>query len=61
MYNNIYDTLDKFDLKSLKRGKSSYISHLKKLNILTLYDLIYFFPKSYENKAKLKKNFRFKK
>lgn len=55
MYNSIYDSLETFDIKSLKKGKKNYINNLKKLNIHTLYDLVYFFPRTYENKASLTK------
>ncbi|WP_064612691.1 ATP-dependent DNA helicase RecG [Streptobacillus moniliformis] len=55
MYLRIYDTLEEFDIKTLKNDKNkSKIKALKKLGIHSLYDLVYFFPRTYENKAKHK-------
>ncbi|WP_073508353.1 ATP-dependent DNA helicase RecG [Streptobacillus notomytis] len=55
MYLKIYDILEEFDIKILKNDKkNSKIKALKKLGIHSLYDLVYFFPRTYENKAKYK-------
>lgn len=57
MYNKVYDELECFNFKSLAKNKSykNKINALKRLGIYTLKDLIYFFPRAYENSAKLKK------
>lgn len=55
MYSKIYDSLESFDLSKLKRSKKTKLAALKKLGINTLYDLVYFFPRNYENNAKLTK------
>ncbi|WP_156299080.1 ATP-dependent DNA helicase RecG [Streptobacillus canis] len=55
MYSKIYDSLEEFDLKTLKSDKKkTKIKALEKLGIHSLYDLVYFFPRTYENKAKFK-------
>lgn len=55
MYSKIYDSLEEFDLKTLKSDKKkTKIKALEKLGIHSLYDLVYFFPRAYENKAKFK-------
>ncbi|CAM3456622.1 ATP-dependent DNA helicase RecG [Pseudostreptobacillus hongkongensis] len=55
MYNKIYDDISNFELKKLGNKKNNKIKVLNKLGIKTLLDLIYFFPRTYEDKAKLKK------
>ena len=57
MYNKVYDQIESFNFKTLgsNKGYKTKINSLKKLGIYTLKDLIYFFPRAYENTAKLKK------
>lgn len=57
MYNKVYDEIECFDFKTFgtSKAKKNKINLLKKLGIYTLKDLIYFFPRTYENTAKLKK------
>lgn len=57
MYNKVYDEIECFDFKTFgtSKVKKNKINLLKKLGIYTLKDLIYFFPRAYENTAKLKK------
>lgn len=55
MYTKIYNSIENFDIKALKRNKTNKFKALNKLGIKNLYDLIYFFPRAYENGAKLKK------
>ncbi|NYV28427.1 ATP-dependent DNA helicase RecG [Streptobacillus felis] len=55
MYLKIFESLENFDIKLLKSDKKRLkIKALEKLGIHSLYDLVYFFPRTYENKAKLK-------
>lgn len=54
MYSKIYEKISNFELSFFRKNKKKQ-NLLSKLGIETLYDLIYFFPRTYENKAKLKK------
>lgn len=51
-YNLLYKNLEEFKIKGL--GKS-VIEKFKKLGVETLYELLYFFPKSYEDRTNNKK------
>lgn len=49
---NIYESLELFNLKGVT--KNSY-EKLKKLNINSLYELLYYFPRAYDDRTNLKK------
>ncbi|VWL84916.1 ATP-dependent DNA helicase RecG [Oceanivirga miroungae] len=51
-YNLLFSSLEDIKLKSMTKAN---IKNLKKLGINSLYDLFYYFPKSYENSAVYKK------
>ena len=50
-YNLLFKNLDELKIKGL--GKAN-ISKLNKLNVRTLYDLLYFFPRAYEDRSNSK-------
>ena len=50
-YNLLFKNLDELKIKGL--GKTN-ISKLNKLNVYTLYDLLYFFPRAYEDRSNSK-------
>ena len=52
IYKDIYKEIELFNLKGV--AKATY-SKLKKLNIESLYDLIYYFPRAYDDRTNLKK------
>lgn len=47
-YEKLFTSLDKSKIKGLNEQT---IKKLNKLDIYTIYDLFYYFPKSYENSA----------
>lgn len=47
-YNILFNKLEDIKLKGLTKAT---LTHLKKLDINTIYDLFYFFPRGYENSA----------
>ncbi len=51
-YNKIYDDLNKFKIKGL--GEKT-LERLKNMGLETLYDLIYYFPRAYEDRTNFKK------
>ena len=50
-YNLLFKNLDELKIKGL--GKAN-VSKLNKLNVRTLYDLLYFFPRAYEDRSNSK-------
>nr|WP_047383957.1 MULTISPECIES: ATP-dependent DNA helicase RecG [unclassified Cetobacterium] len=52
IYKNIYREIELFNLKGV--SKATYLK-LKKLNIESLYDLIYYFPRAYDDRTNLKR------
>ncbi|MDR2879887.1 MAG: ATP-dependent DNA helicase RecG [Fusobacteriales bacterium] len=50
-YNLLFKNLDELKIKGL--GKTN-VSKLNKLNVRTLYDLLYFFPRAYEDRSNSK-------
>lgn len=52
IYKDIYKEIELFNLKGV--SKATYLK-LKKLNIESLYDLIYYFPRAYDDRTNLKK------
>ena len=52
IYKDIYNEIELFNIKGV--SNATY-SKLKKLNIETLYDLIYYFPRAYDDRTNLKK------
>ncbi|MCQ9628453.1 ATP-dependent DNA helicase RecG [Cetobacterium somerae] len=52
IYKDIYKEIELFNIKGVS---SATYSKLKKLNIETLYDLIYYFPRAYDDRTNIKK------
>lgn len=52
IYKNIYREIELFNLKGV--SKATYLK-LKKLNIESLHDLIYYFPRAYDDRTNLKR------
>lgn len=52
IYKDIYKELELFNIKGV--SNATYLK-LKKLNINTMYDLIYYFPRAYDDRTNLKK------
>ncbi|MGL4970913.1 MAG: OB-fold nucleic acid binding domain-containing protein, partial [Cetobacterium sp.] len=52
IYKDIYKEIELFNLKGV--SKATYLK-LKKLNIENLHDLIYYFPRAYDDRTNLKK------
>ena len=52
IYKDIYKEIELFNIKGVS---TATYSKLKKLNIETLYDLIYYFPRAYDDRTNLKK------
>ena len=51
-YNLLYENLENVKIKGVTKTN---IPKFRKLGVLTLYDLLYFFPRAYENRSNHKK------
>lgn len=52
MYKNIYESIENLDIKGVAK---TTINKLKKLGIETVYNLLYYFPRAYDDRTNLKK------
>ena len=56
-YKEIYSKLENLPKKIVTEKQ---VSNLKSLGINTIYDLIYYFPRAYDDRTNIKKNWRIK-